>query len=114
MKGIWDTQRKYTIFTNLVDEIFYDLHDTDDMCFFVHCLGIIQDRFNYMISKYDDLDSASFEWVLRLTWFSVDFIMNETRKRIYEHPTFVDYLLVNDTRYGIKNKGHIHTKRHGW
>jgi len=97
------------MFTNLVNEVFDDLCDTDDMRFFVQCLQILQERFSYMISKYIDLDIETFEWVLRMTWFSVDFLMNETKYRFYEHPTFTRYLLVSDTVYGVKNKEYVHS-----
>ena len=104
MKRDWDRRRKISMFTNLINEVFDDLCETDDMCFFVQCLQILQERFNYMFSKYTDLDMETFEWVLRMSWFSVDFLMNETNHRFYEHPTFTKYLLVSDTVYGVKNK----------
>jgi len=107
MKRQWDRQRKFSVFTDLVNEVFNDLCETDDMHFFVQCLQILQERFNYMISKYIDLDIETFEWVLRMTWFSVDFIMNNTTRRIYEHPTFTRYLMVSDTVYGVKSKERI-------
>ena len=110
-KSRWEEQRKFTLFANLVEEIFEDLHDTDDIVFFTECLRIIQERFNYMMSKYSDTDLDLFEWVLRMTWFSVDFIMNESRRRFHESPTFTKYLLVSDTVYGVKNTRHTHTNK---
>ena len=103
MKRIWDKQRKCTILADLVDEIFEDLCETDDMRFFMQCLCIIHERFNYIISKYPDIDSDTFEWALRVTWFNVDYLMNAPKKCTYEYPTFTKYLLVSNTSYGVKN-----------
>ena len=110
LKRQWYEKRKEAVFTDLIGEIFEDLEDTDDMDFFIQCLGIIQDRYNLLMKKYPELDPESLEWVLRITWLNVDFLLNRPSKRDRCVPIEESLMFVSKTDYGIKNKRHNGTK----
>jgi hypothetical protein len=103
MKRLWDRRAKDVLFADLIDELADDLHTTDDITLFADCLCFMQERFNYIMSKYAYVDLDTFHCLIRFTWIGVDFMMNAPRIMFYEYATFMKYLFISNTGYGVKN-----------
>lgn len=100
-KKTWRKERWEDVYLDLVTEMFDELGD-EYKDVLLQCLEVVQNRFEYVIQKYPKLTRDELNFVLRLTWMNIDYLMNGSQEKIYEPWTYQNFIFVSRTKYGIK------------
>jgi hypothetical protein len=97
-KREWDLERREKILESVVDEI---LNDPEDLVYGVDMLEFMYDRFNAVIRYYPSIDDWTLDYILRHPWIYVDV---ERVRIFHEVPTYMEYIMISKTSYGVKMK----------
>jgi hypothetical protein len=104
-KRAWYQDRLEGVYTDLMtqvcDELFEDYSDI-----LIDCLETVQNRYEYTVSKYPNISCDDLDFVIRLTWLDVDYILNTSGAKIYEPATYNRYIMVSNCTYGVINSKH--------
>jgi len=88
------------LMTQILDELMDEYHDI-----VLHCLEVVQSRYDYMNSKYPDTSCDMLDLVLRTTWLDIDYMMDTRIGLTFDDDVeYKKYLMVSDNEYGVKNK----------
>lgn len=110
-KGILKTRRKWyqekreQVYTDLMTQVFDELFE-DYSDILIDCLETVQNRYEYTISKYPNISCDALDFVIRLCWVDVDYILNNYRVKMYEPATYKKYIMVSNCTYGVINNKH--------
>jgi hypothetical protein len=81
-------------YVNLVVQMFDELmEEYDDII--LQCLEVVQNRYEYTITKYPKISCDMLDIIMRVTWVDIDYLMNNPDQHIYEPKTFERYLMVS-------------------
>jgi len=100
-KKTWRKEKWEEVYVDLVTEMFDELGD-EYKDVLLQCLEVVQNRFEYVTHKYPKLTRDELNFVLRLTWMNIDYLMNGSQEKIYEPWTYQNFIFVSRTKYGIK------------
>ena len=98
-KRAWDLEKRESLLEAVVEELFNDIEDYGDYEYGVDVLEIIYDRFNSITDTFPYIDEETLDFVLRNPWINIQ------EKRVLEYhdiPTYMKYLMVSKTAYGVK------------
>jgi hypothetical protein len=94
VKKIWRREKLEEVYIDLVREMFDELgKEYNDVL--LQCIEVVQNRFEYVIHKYPKITLDELNFVLRVTWIDIDYLMNNQDQRTYEPKTFERYLMVS-------------------
>jgi len=103
LKKEWYREKREETYVNLVTQMFDELmEEYDDIV--LQCLEVVQNRYNYVMEKYPNVSCDALDLVLRLTWMDIEWLMNDSNKKVYEPKTYEKYLLVS--KHGYVNRRH--------
>ena len=105
LKKKWFREKQEHVYLDLITQMTDELRE-EYIDVMLMCITVVQNRFEYVMCKYPDISCEELSFVLRVTWVDVDVLMNETSSVIYEPKTFMRYIFVNSTEYGVKNLSH--------
>ena len=108
MKKEWYQEKRQETYVNLVVQMFDELmEEYDDII--LQCLEVVQNRYEYALSKYPDISCDMLDIIMRVTWVDIDYLMNNQDQHIYEPKTFERYLMVSKyekkSPYSIRQDG---------
>lgn len=99
MKKQWYQDKREETYKNLVVQMFDELmEEYDDII--LQCLEVVQNRYEYTITKYPKISCDMLDIIMRVTWVDIDYLMNNTTKVVYEPKTYEEFLMVS--KYGKK------------
>lgn len=104
-KQKWYQEKREQVYTDLMTQVFDELFD-DYTDVLIDCLQVIQTRYDYTISTYPNIPCDVLDFVIRVSWVDVDFILNKSNVRIYEPATYKKYIMVSKCNYGVINNKH--------
>jgi len=62
----------------------------------LQCIEVVQNRFEYVIHKYPKITLDELNFVLRVTWIDIDYMMNGLMIKVYPEPrTYEKYLMIS-------------------
>jgi hypothetical protein len=94
LKKEWYQEKRQETYVNLVVQMFDELmEEYDDII--LQCLEVVQNRYEYALSKYPDISCDMLDIIMRVTWVDIDYLMNNQDQHIYEPKTFERYLMVS-------------------
>lgn len=94
LKKEWYQEKREETYVNLVTQMFDELMDEyDDII--LQCLEVVQNRYEYTITKYPNISCDMLDIIMRVTWVDIDYLMNNQDQRIYEPKTYEMYLMVS-------------------
>ena len=94
LKKEWYQEKRQETYMNLVVQMFDELmEEYDDII--LQCLEVVQNRYEYALSKYPDISCDMLDIIMRVTWVDIDYLMNNPDQHIYEPKTFERYLMVS-------------------
>lgn len=97
LKKRWHREKQEQVYIDLTERIFDELgEDYNDIL--LECVEVVQNRFEYMMTKYPKISCEVLNMVLGITWMDVDYLLNFRQERVYEPKTFMKYLMVS--KYG--------------
>lgn len=96
VKKVWNRERREKVLENAVNEI---LDDPEDFEYGVDMMGFLHERFNTLVEAYPDIDDETLDYVLRTPWLE---IVIDKFMIYYDIPTYMMYLMVSKTSYGVK------------
>jgi hypothetical protein len=105
LKKKWFREKQEQVYLDLITQMTDELRE-EYLDVMLMCITVVQNRFEYVMSKYPEISCEELSFVLRVTWIDVDVLMNDTSSIIYEPKTFMRYIFVNGTEYGVKNLSH--------
>lgn len=105
LKKKWFREKQEQVYLDLITQMTNELRE-EYLDVMLMCITVVQNRFEYVMSKYPEISCEELSFVLRVTWIDVDVLMNDTSSVIYEPKTFMRYIFVNGTEYGVKNLSH--------
>lgn len=98
-KKAWDNDKREKILEDVIEELFEDMEDYDDYEYGVDMLEIMYDRYNTILDTFPCIYDESLEFILRNPWICIDDVKDEV---FHEVPTYMRYLMVPKTAYGVK------------
>jgi hypothetical protein len=97
LKKRWHREKQEQVYIDLTERIFDELgEDYNDIL--LECVEVVQNRFEYMMTKYPKISCEVLNMVLGITWMDVDYLLNFRQERVYEPKTFMKYLMIS--KYG--------------
>ena len=99
IKKIWDDEKREKILEGIIEELLGHIEDYEEYEYGVDMLEIMYDRYNLMMENFPEINDESFEFILNNTWIGLN---NFQEKIYYEVPTFMRYLMIPKTSYGVK------------
>ena len=95
VKKIWRREKLEEVYIDLVREMFDELgKEYSDVL--LQCIEVVQNRFEYVIHKYPKITLDELNFVLRVTWIDIDYMMNGLMIKVYpEQRTYERYLMVS-------------------
>ena len=97
-KKEWDQEKREGILAAVVEEL---LHDPEDFEYGVDIVGFIHERYNTLMENYPGIDGDTLDYVLRNPWVDIEM---ERVMMFHEIPTYMKYLMVPKTSYGVQQK----------
>ena len=93
-KREWDLERRENVLDSVIDELMEVDPDLE-------LLEFMYERFNTVVKFYPGIDYRTLDYVLRNPWVEIDL----ERVLVYdEFPTYMKYLMIPKTSYGVKMK----------
>jgi len=94
-KKLWRREKWEEVYTDLVTEMFDELGE-DYIDVLLQCLEVVQNRFEYVTHKYPKLTRDELNFVLRMTWLNIDYLLNGPMMKVYPEPrTFEKFIMVS-------------------
>jgi len=95
VKKIWRREKLEEVYIDLVREMFDELgEEYNDVL--LQCIEVVQNRFEYVIHKYPKITLDELNFVLRVTWIDIDYMMNGLMIKVYPEPrTYEKYLMIS-------------------
>ena len=94
LKSQWYREQQEEVYINLIEKIFVELgEDYGDVL--IDCLEVVQNRFEYIMTKYPKISPYVLSLILGFTWMDIDYLLNVRQERIYEPRTYEKYLMVS-------------------
>lgn len=80
---------------NIVVQMFDELmEEYDDII--LQCLEVVQNRYEYALSKYPDISCDMLDMIMRIIWVDIDYLMNGLMIKVYPEPrTYEKYLMIS-------------------
>jgi hypothetical protein len=103
-KKTWRKEKQVEVYVELVKDIFEEMEE-EYQDVLLQCLEVVQNRFEYVSHKYPNITLDELDFVLRVTWIDIDYLMNESYSTP-EPKTFMKYLLVS--KYAGVNRKHLY------
>lgn len=104
-KHTWYLERREQVYTDLIAQVFDDLFD-DYSDVIIDCMRVVQDRYEYTITKYPTISCDALDFVIRFSSIDVDYILNSCSEKIYEPATYKKYIMISNCTYGVINNKH--------
>jgi hypothetical protein len=104
-KQKWYQERREQVYTDLMTQVFDELFD-DYSDILIDCLETVQNRYEYAVSKYPNISCDALDFVIRMSWVDVDYILNSSGIKLYEPATYKKYIMVSNCTYGVINSRH--------
>ena len=104
-KQKWYQEKREQVYTDLMTQVFDELFE-DYSDILIDCLETVQNRYEYTVSKYPKISCDALDWIIRLSWLDVDYILNNSSVKIYEPATYKKYIMVSNCKYGVINSRH--------
>lgn len=104
-KQKWYEEKREEVYTDLMTQVFDELFE-EYSDILINCLETVQKRYEYTVSKYPNIPCDVLDWIIRLTWIDVDYLLNVPSMMIHEPATFNKYIMVSNCRYGVINSRH--------
>jgi hypothetical protein len=95
LKKEWYQEKRQETYVNLVMQMFDELmEEYDDII--LQCLEVVQNRYEYALSKYPDISCDMLDMIMRITWVDIDYLMNGLMIKVYPEPrTYEKYLMIS-------------------
>ena len=95
VKKIWRREKLEEVYVDLVREMFDELGD-DYKDVLLQCIEVVQNRFEYVIHKHPKITLDELNFVLRVTWIDIDYMMNGLMIKVFPEPrTYEKYLMIS-------------------
>ena len=94
LKSQWYREQQEEVYINLIEKIFVELSE-DYSDILIECLEVVQNRFEYIMTKYPKISPYVLSLILGFTWMDIDYLLNVRQERIYEPRTYEKYLMVS-------------------
>ena len=95
VKKIWRREKLEEVYIDLVREMFDELGD-DYKDVLLQCIEVVQNRFEYVIHKHPKITLDELNFVLRVTWIDIDYMMNGLMIKVFPEPrTYEKYLMIS-------------------
>jgi hypothetical protein len=96
-KKVWENEKRQAVYTDLVNQIFNELtYEYGELI--LHCIAFVQKRYTFMMRTYPWVSCDDLDYILRTVWID----LKPPGFDVYEPPTFLKYLMVSKSAYGIK------------
>ena len=104
-KQKWYQEKREQVYTDLMTQVFDELFE-DYSDILIDCLETVQNRYEYTVSKYPNISCDELDWIIRLSWLDVDYLLNIPSVMIHEPATYKKYIMVSNCKYGVINNKH--------
>jgi hypothetical protein len=95
VKKIWRREKLEEVYVDLVGEMFDELGD-DYKDVLLQCIEVVQNRFEYVIHKHPKITLDELNFVLRVTWIDIDYLLNGPTMNLHPEPrTYEKYLMIS-------------------
>ena len=99
VKKVWEQEKREKILEDVIEELLYDIDEYEEHEYGVCIMNIIYTKYNNLINAFPYIDDKTLDFIIRNPWIEVDKIKKCV---FYEVPTYMRYLMVPKTSYGVK------------
>jgi hypothetical protein len=97
-KKAWNREKLDKVLESVLNEV---MEDPEDMEHGVDVLEFFHNRFNEFIDAFPDIDVETMDYMLRSPWYE---LVTDRVMTFDEIPTYMRYLMISRTSYGVKGE----------